>query len=235
VLVGSIYDFGSSGPGNYNFQPSYQFQSVSPSGELVEILADHEPANLMISGPLSKPVDTTKGLNQKRATFDGCSASEQTGIEKAIEMAESSALDTAGYSNALSLVSTERYQTWFGKYDSARVKTIQSHFNKISKEGLDKFSFDCTCKRDDLFAYVYPNEFGKIYLCGAFWKAANAGTDSRSGTLIHESSHFTANGGTEDYAYGQEDAKSLASTDPAKAVMNADNHEYYAENTPFQT
>lgn len=54
----------------------------------------------------------------------------------------------------------------------------------------------------------------------------------QAGTIIHESSHFTANGGTDDYVYGQTDAKNLAISDPANAVMNADNHEYFAENNP---
>ena len=93
--------------------------------------------------------------------------------------------------------------------------------------------------------------FGKVYFCGAYWNAPNTGTDSRvsilytqiivalshiietqAGTIIHESSHFTANGGTNDYAYGQSAAKSLAISNPANAVMNADSHEYFAENNP---
>jgi peptidyl-Lys metalloendopeptidase len=58
------------------------------------------------------------------------------------------------------------------------------------------------------------------------------GTDSKGGTLVHESSHFTNIASTEDYAYGQSAAKSLASSNPAHAVENADNHEYFAENNP---
>lgn len=98
---------------------------------------------------------------------------------------------------------------------------------------------------------VIITRFGKVYFCGAFWNAPNTGTDSRvsvlythvivtvchiikiqAGTIIHESSHFTANGGTNDYVYGQTAAKNLAISDPAKAVMNADSHEYFAENNP---
>ena len=77
-----------------------------------------------------------------------------------------------------------------------------------------------------------PDQFGKIYLCGAFWNAPNTGTDSKAGTLIHESSHFTVNGGTSDWAYGQSDCKSLAISNPARAIDNADSHEYFAENRP---
>ena len=60
------------------------------------------------------------------------------------------------------------------------------------------------------------------------------GTDSKAGTLIHEMSHFTVVAGTDDWAYGQTAAKSLAFSDPAKALDNADSHEYFAENTPAQ-
>ena len=40
-----------------------------------------------------------------------------------------------------------------------------------------------------------------------------------------QSSHFTKNAGTQDYVYGQTDAKSLAKSNPNEAIMNADNHE----------
>lgn len=54
----------------------------------------------------------------------------------------------------------------------------------------------------------------------------------KGGTLIHESSHFTANGGTEDYAYGQSACKELARINSSAAINNADSHEYFAENSP---
>ncbi len=59
------------------------------------------------------------------------------------------------------------------------------------------------------------------------------GTDSKAGTLVHEMSHFTAVAGTDDHAYGQTNAKSLAISNPDLALNNADSHEYFAENTPF--
>ena len=77
-----------------------------------------------------------------------------------------------------------------------------------------------------------PDQFGTIYLCGAFWNAPATGTDSKAGTLVHEASHFTVNGGTQDYAYGQAECKSLAINNPDEAIFNADSHEYFTENTP---
>jgi len=55
----------------------------------------------------------------------------------------------------------------------------------------------------------------------------------QAGTIIHESSHFNVNGGTRDHAYGQAAARALARSSPNTAVLNADSHEYFAENTPF--
>lgn len=61
------------------------------------------------------------------------------------------------------------------------------------------------------------------------------GTDSRAGTLVHEMSHFNVIANTDDHEYGQVAARRLARKNPNKAVNNADNYEYYAENTPVLT
>ncbi|EEC00003.1 hypothetical protein MPER_00162, partial [Moniliophthora perniciosa FA553] len=96
--------------------------------------------------------------------------------------------------------------------------TVASHFTAIKGYPFTGSStYDCTCTDSGTYAYVYPDDFGVIYLCGAFWAAPNTGTDSRAGTLIHESSHFTAIAGTDDIVYGQSGARSLASSDPNNA------------------
>jgi peptidyl-Lys metalloendopeptidase len=79
---------------------------------------------------------------------------------------------------------------------------------------------------------VYPSQPYTIYVCKAFWSAPMTGTDSKAGTLVHEMSHFTVVAGTDDWVYGQAGAASLATSDPAKAIDNADSHEYFGENTP---
>jgi peptidyl-Lys metalloendopeptidase len=71
-------------------------------------------------------------------------------------------------------------------------------------------------------------------MCNAFWSAPVSGTDSKGGTIVHEMSHFNVVAGTDDIVYGQSGAKSLALSNPAQAIQNADSHEYFAENTPFQ-
>jgi peptidyl-Lys metalloendopeptidase len=79
---------------------------------------------------------------------------------------------------------------------------------------------------------VYPDQPYKIYVCKAFWSAPLTGTDSKGGTLVHEMSHFNVFAGTNDWAYGQAAAGALATSDPDKAIDNADSHEYFGENTP---
>ena len=73
-----------------------------------------------------------------------------------------------------------------------------------------------------------------MHLCGAFFAAPATGTDSKAGTMVHETSHFTVVAGTADNAYGQTACKNLAKSNSNKAVNNADSHEYFAENTPSQ-
>ena len=90
---------------------------------------------------------------------------------------------------------------------------------------------DCGCKQN-YYAYVYPTQPYKIYVCKVFWQAPLSGTDSKGGTLIHEMSHFNVVASTDDNAYGQSACKSLALSSPSEALDNADSHEYFSENTP---
>ncbi len=139
--------------------------------------------------------------------------------------------------SALSYLNTgqhpdSRYTTWFGIYSSSRYSTVTNHFTAIDGAFINAgITFDCRCKQN-YYAYVYPTQPYKIYLCRVFWMAPPIGTDSRAGTLIHEMSHFNVVASTDDYVYGQTGAKALAIEDPNKAVNNADNHEYFSENTP---
>lgn len=96
-LVSSIYDFSSSGIGNYKFEPSNLFHYVSSGGELVEIFADHQPTNLKLGGLLSAAVESITGLNQKREEYKNCSSSRQTDIKNAVKQANKYAASTYRY------------------------------------------------------------------------------------------------------------------------------------------
>lgn len=164
-------------------------------------------------------------------TYSGCTAGQQTGLATALASANTYATGARSYFTANR--SGPRYLEWFGAMDAGRYATVKGHYDKMASAlATATVSFDCSTCTDSAYAYVYANQPYKIYICGSFWSAPNTGTDSRAGTLIHELSHFTVLGGTEDYAYGQSLARSIAITIPSRAVMNADNHEYFAENTP---
>jgi peptidyl-Lys metalloendopeptidase len=123
------------------------------------------------------------------------------------------------------------YIRWFGSYASTRYNTVKSHYNAIVDAFANKsVTYDCsTCTIANAYAYVYASQPYKIYLCGYFWKAPATGRDSKAGTLVHEMSHFRVTAGTSDYVYGESGALNLARTNPKKAIANADNHEYFAE------
>jgi peptidyl-Lys metalloendopeptidase len=166
-----------------------------------------------------------------------CSSSRRTSIATAMTSAKTYASNSANYLTnyaTASRANSVRYKTWFGSYTSTRWTTVNNNFKKISSALQNQaIQFDCGCT-DSYFAYVYPNQPYKIYLCSAFWSAPNTGTDSKAGTIVHETSHFTVVAATDDIAYGQTAAKNLAVSNPSQAVKNADSHEYFAENTPAQ-
>jgi peptidyl-Lys metalloendopeptidase len=163
-----------------------------------------------------------------------CSTTEQAQIAAAIS-------DAGAYSDAArnylagTPSATPRYTTWFGAFSTAGWNTAHTHFVAIADAFATKpVTIECGCKQKNVYAYVYPDQPYVITVCGAFWTAPAVGTDSKAGTLVHEISHFNVVASTDDNAYGQTACKTLAQTDPAAALDNADSHEYFAENNPAQ-
>jgi len=164
---------------------------------------------------------------------------------KSCTTTQTSDIQTAG-ANAVSIATTALnsvkttgagtvFKTWFG---SGSLTTVQNTYTKAqSRLSAQTYIVDCngpSCSANT-YAYVYPTDSTHtIYVCGVFWKvSANKCTiDSRPGTLVHEMSHFNDVGGTQDYSYGTSACQNLAKSDPAKAVRNADNYEYFAESCP---
>jgi peptidyl-Lys metalloendopeptidase len=166
--------------------------------------------------------------------YAGCTATQQTGAAAGVAQARTYSQDGRNYLTAGT--AGARYTTWFGPYVSSQYTNMKAHFAAID-DALDQTNnsliIDCSCHQN-YYAYVYPTQPYRIYVCNAFWSAPTSGTDSKGGTLIHETSHFNVVASTDDWVYGQSGAKNLAITDPTKAQDNADSHEYFAENTPHQ-
>jgi len=165
-------------------------------------------------------------------SYVSCSSSRQSLLVTALNNAQGLAQRSRDYLNAVPTASRStdtNYKTWFGAYTSSRYSGVTSDYSNIySAMSTKAFVFYCDCT-DSSYAFVYANQPYKVHLCGAFWSAPATGTDSKAGTLIHETSHFTVVAGTQDYQYGQSACRSLAISNPSQAVHNADSHEYFAE------
>jgi len=128
----------------------------------------------------------------------------------------------------INLQTTTQYTEWFGAMANNRWQTAQQTITRVRTNQVVAYACDDMA---NVFAYVYPADATHtIYLCSVFWNVDRiGGYDTQSGTLYHELTHFNNIGGTGDYAYGTTAARNLARTNPANAVMNADNHEYFGE------
>jgi peptidyl-Lys metalloendopeptidase len=201
------------------------------SSGAISLAVEADPFRSILSA-----IDHTKAAGAGGVSYSGtkCTASKKADLMTALVNAETYAGGAVTYLSGTPSATT-RYTTWFGTFSTANWNTVKTHYTNIrSVYNTQPIVFDCGCTKKTTYAYVYPSQPYKIYLCGAFWSAPATGTDSKAGTLVHETSHFTVVAGTQDYAYGQTAAKSLALSNPAQAIMNADSHEYFAENTPAQ-
>ncbi|MDW5415764.1 M35 family metallo-endopeptidase [Iodobacter sp. CM08] len=239
VELSALYDMRVSG--NYTIQyranaPHVLTDKKSNGISQEALISPSDSVNIWINGSLPRGSVSNELAPESLAggalTLSQCSASQTALVKSAFSAAQTMSQNGDSYLQAGT--NSVRYSTWFGKYDSARYATVKSHYVAIKDAFLNKpVTVDCGCK-DTYFAYVYPNQPYKIYVCNAFWTAPLTGTDSKGGTLVHEMSHFYAVASTKDNVYGQSGAKKLAISDPAKAIANADSHEYFVENTPSQ-
>jgi len=231
VNLGDYYDLGTSG----QYEIRY---SVASTNLFNEKASNFKVQEALSSAAISVKVDgkTAKGKPTPAPTpapggntFDVCTESQQSALNTARIDAKTYSTNSKNYLSTMSS-SSARYAKWFGVFVSGNYSTVQTHFTAIEKAFIEAgITFHCGCKQN-YYAYVYPTKPYEIYLCKVYWTAPATGTDSKAGTLIHEMSHFNVVAGTSDYVYGQTGAANLALTDPAKAIMNADNHEYFAEN-----
>ncbi|KAG9121877.1 hypothetical protein FRC07_001978 [Ceratobasidium sp. 392] len=235
--LAGVYNFTRTGEGSYNFGASNVFNYVDTSGALKAIEASTNTHQFKIAGKLAAGNGYTPTLSKRAVTYTGCSSTQQSQASAAATASNTYVANAISYLTA-NPSGTTRYTTWFGTFTTSRYNTVLSHFKNIGTDATS-MNYDCSaCKTatgidyDNTYAYVDPNVPTKIYLCGVFWSAPVTGTDSRAGTIVHENSHFTVNGATDDRAYGQSAAKALAKSNPDYAVDNADSHEYFAENSP---
>ena len=247
VNLGQMYDMTQVGRYTVTYSAPLQYASMSGGSQLKQanglpMVAQGAPIQFFHDAAAAKESSrvrasakpSTGGTVVNGVSYVGCSSTQINGAGNAVVSARTYSENAKGYLNGGTV--GPRYTTWFGAYTSARYGTAQQHFQAIDA-AMDQtggqIKINCGCNQS-YYAYVYPTRPYEIFVCRAFWSAPNTGTDSKAGTLIHEMSHFNAVAATDDHAYGQTAARSLATSDPTRALDNADNHEYFAENTPSQ-
>jgi peptidyl-Lys metalloendopeptidase len=172
-------------------------------------------------------------------TFDQCDGSQQDDIGAALAEANniaSAALEVLQHTPSAQQPNSQRYRTWFGAHTVGLYAKASRNFSKIADALANKaISFGCHGNRCEagVYAYVFRDQPYNIFVCQKFWSAALSGTDSRSGTIVHEISHFEVVVFTADYSSGgQNTARLLAVENRPQATENADSYEYFAENSP---
>lgn len=253
VELGAAYDLSKAGHYTVTYAAPLQYASLSggirlqqrnglpmmAQGAPIRIVLDRSMLDQRATFPNGRRISPVLPANPELSDVIGistvaCSASQIATVGNAVLSARAYSERAKGYLNAGS--TGARYTTWFGAYTSSRYATAQQHFvaidNALDQTG-GQVTINCGCN-DNYYAYVIKNQPYQIFVCNAFWSAPLIGTDSKAGTLIHEMSHFTVVADTDDHAYGQGLAQSLAISNPTLAIDNADSHEYFAENTPAQ-
>ena len=166
---------------------------------------------------------------------NGWTPEERAQTEFAYSLAYSSAL------SGITDVDTEPvfYQQWFGKPSNSNKDTVKNVYSTIVNEMksdsfvLSRYGDGCTETDRNMFGYAVFGK-GKITLCYKYLHdSEQSGFDSKMGVIIHEMTHSVSN--IKDIAgyYGITKCQLLARDDPAKAIDNADNYEYFSEATTF--
>ncbi|KAJ7910737.1 peptidyl-Lys metalloendopeptidase [Mycena leptocephala] len=235
--LSKAYNFTASGKSTYKILASNKVQYVDlATNSLVTIFADAAGAThtTFISGELAVAHRSASPLG-RRIVYESCGVSEQSTLVSAVTFGQSYAAEANEYLTTHAS-STLRWETWFGPYTADHHATLLNHFSNIAAVDFSDVTYDCHCTApkdpDQVIAYVYPDNFGTIHICGGFWLLQATGTDSQGGTLVHEASHWSNIASTNDYAYGHVAAVELAQVEPNEAIANADNYEYFAENYP---
>ena len=233
VILSKYYKMSEKGQysvqykGNRQLLVKEKFKSIHSTTDNPKIL------NFIFYPSLSYKYNKTM---QKIGNYYQCSQSE---IDTIVEANQQALLISENASSSINLtdefIKSDRYNTWFGTTTNANATIVKTSINNIADTLKNKnINFDCSCS-EPYFAYVLPAEPYTIYLCNGFWNAELEGTDSQSGTIIHQLSQFAAVASTQNYSYGKEDTKNLAALYPHYTIYNADSYEYFSENTPYLT
>lgn len=92
--MSEAYNFTSSGEGAYNFEARNLFHFVDADSNIVPIYADAEAHSAKVAGQLAV---ARKSALSKRATFNGCTSSQQSLLLSAASAAQSYVAGSLSY------------------------------------------------------------------------------------------------------------------------------------------
>lgn len=230
IELTSVYDMRRKG----QYTVRYRGVFAQPWLKAAPVAVETNAVDFWIEGKDIVEEPVRMRLKAQTPIYYYCTSQQQSATTTALAAAEDYAIESRDYLVNYSgdPAASARYANWFGAYKANRWAAVESNFMAIADALTNEtFEFFCDCTYY-AYAYVYPNAPYEIHLCTVFWQAPTTGTDSKAGTIIHETSHFKVVASTDDYAYGHDACEALAISDPRKAVGNADSHEYFAENKP---
>ena len=197
-----------------------------------------KPGWLFCAALAAAPVSATA------QTFVSCTKTERGQVHAARERAE---VMTLAATQAIG--PNRAFRRWFGPYTPSAGETVRRNLKRIVT-GLQPEKLEAQCVDNgfdlcapDTFAFVDIDDAYVVFLCPSFFEMDTLkgltqstladGNGTRAGTLIHEVSHFTVIAGTEDHCYARDTCSAMARSDPADALENADNYQYFVEDVAY--
>ncbi|CAE6422435.1 unnamed protein product [Rhizoctonia solani] len=127
--LAGVYNLTSTGPGAYTIDAANLFRVVEADSSLTDIYADIDSTEIKIQGKLASfknaAVPSSAPSLDKRASYSGCSSTQQSQIASAIGSAQNYASNS--YSHLTSNPSgSTRYTGWFGTFATSRYNLVFS-------------------------------------------------------------------------------------------------------------
>jgi peptidyl-Lys metalloendopeptidase len=182
VSLVDAYDFSISGHYEIRYASAVPHGSVTFSSNVLA---------LSIEGrPMFEASESLKD-NKSFVAITGCGASRAQLIQSAFTYAKAYTNEAKTYVTN-NPTKTDRWTRWFGDFNTSRWNTVKNGYTKIlSTLNQQEVQVLCDCN-EQWNGYVVPSQPYKIHVCQGFWNEPTFGHQSKAGTLIHETSHFTA-------------------------------------------
>jgi uncharacterized Zn-binding protein involved in type VI secretion len=125
------------------------------------------------------------------------------------------------------------FRRWFGRDDEETRGIMLTRIRRALEVSINLtvgnfLVINNEKEKREQYANSYPNDRDyRIYLGDKFWENEAPRKKSKAGVIIHELSHFSDIGNTEDVIYGRKRCLGLAKAHPSFALCNAESFEYF--------